>query len=487
MEMNRRTFVTGAAAAGAFLPSFNILHAEDHNWKVEDDGKSLLGPKDDQINIALIGFGAEARVLSKSIVRIPGVRVRAVCDIWKLQCQQAKAFFKSYGHDVACYEDYREMLEKEDKNIDAVVIATPDWMHCEHTCACLRAGKHVYCEKEMSNRLELAAEMCRVAQETGKLLQIGHQRRSNPRYRHCFETVVPNMLGRITNAYAQWNRSLLPFTTYKKPPKQEVLDKYGYTNAEQYLNWRWFYKYGGGSMVDLGSHQIDLFIWAWGVPPSSVTAIGGKDAFKPAREAYDRVMCIYEFTMPDGTKNEAYYQVMSSNARGGFYEQFMGEKAALTIAEISARGNTVQRDLGNSINPWKDDEWRAFIDKGWILPAADDKLKKDVSKDIVVDTRITELANGNPLGIALNKPAHMPHLENFFAACRHGEKLNCPAELAYESAVAVLAANASADSHQTHYFKPEDFKVPPRPAAAPAPAPAAPAPAPAAPASAAQA
>ena len=156
------------------------------------------------------------------------------------------------------------MLAKEDKNIDAVVIATPDWMHCEHTCACLRAGKHVYCEKEMSNRLELAAEMCRVQKETGKLLQIGHQRRSNPRYRHCFENIVPHVLGRVTTAYAQWNRTLAPFFSVKRPPKQEILTKYGYENAEQYLNWRWFYKYGGGSMVDLGSHQIDLFIWAWG-------------------------------------------------------------------------------------------------------------------------------------------------------------------------------------------------------------------------------
>ena len=143
-KMNRRSFVKGAAVAGAFLPSFNILHAEE----------GTIGPKDDQINVALIGFGAEARVLSASLVRIPGVRVRAVCDIWKFQCQQAKQFFKSYGMDVMTYEDYREMLAKEDKNIDAVVIATPDWMHCEHTCACLRAGKHVYCEKEMSNKLE---------------------------------------------------------------------------------------------------------------------------------------------------------------------------------------------------------------------------------------------------------------------------------------------------------------------------------------------
>ena len=446
MEFNRRSFVKGAAATAAFLPQFNVLRGED----------ITIGPKDDEINVALIGFGAEGKVLSASLVRIPGVRVRAVCDIWRFERQRARAFFKGYGHTVTLYEDYREMLAKEDKNIDAVIVATPDWMHCEHTCAALRAGKHVYCEKEMSNRLEEAAEMCRVQKETGKLLQIGHQRRSNPRYRHCFEHVVPNMLGRVTTAYAQWNRTLAPFFTYKKPPKQDILTKYGYENAEQFHNWRWFYKYGGGSMVDLGSHQIDLFIWAWGVPPSAVTAIGGTDAFNPPRQAYDRMYCLYEFQMPDGTRNEAIYP----NARGGFYEQFMGVNASLTIAEISARGNTVQRELRQG--GLTDAEWQAFVDKGWILPAEGDKVKKEVTKDIAVDTRISAQANGNALAVTMNKPAHMPHLENFFAACRHGAALNCPAELAYESAVAVLAANKSADSRAKYVFKPGEFKVPPR-------------------------
>ena len=453
MDFDRRTFLKTAATGAAFLPRFSILHAEEN----------AAGPKDDEIGVGLIGFGAEGKVLSASLVRIPGVRVRCVCDIWKFERQRAKAFFRGYGQTVEVYEDYREMLDKEDGNIDAVVVATPDWMHCEHTCACLRAGKHVYCEKEMSNRLEQAAEMCRVQKETGKLLQIGHQRRSNPRYRHCFENIVPNVLGRVTTAYAQWNRTLAPFFTYKKPPKQEVLERYGYENPEQFHNWRWFYKYGGGSMVDLGSHQIDLFIWAWGVPPSSVRAVGGKDAFNPPRMAYDRMYCIYEFEMPDGRRNEAVYQVISSNARGGFSEQFMGVDASLTIAEISARGNTVQRELRQG--GLTDAQWQAFVDKGWILPAEGDKIKKEVTKDIAVDTRISAQANGNALAVEMNKPAHMPHLENFFAACRHGEKLNCPAELAYESAVAVLAANRSADEHRKVTFKPEDFKVPPRPAA----------------------
>ena len=102
MEINRRNFMKGAAVASSFLPSFNILHAED----------VTIGPKDDQINVALIGFGAEARVLSASLVRIPGVRVRCVCDIWKFQQQQARSFFKTYGMDVKTYEDYRMITDE---------------------------------------------------------------------------------------------------------------------------------------------------------------------------------------------------------------------------------------------------------------------------------------------------------------------------------------------------------------------------------------
>jgi predicted dehydrogenase len=87
------------------------------------------------------------------------------------------------------YEDYREMLDKE-KELDAVIIATPDFWHAPHTVDCLEAGKHVYCEKEMSNTLEGARRMVAAARETGKLLQIGHQRRSNPRYLHCYEKLL---------------------------------------------------------------------------------------------------------------------------------------------------------------------------------------------------------------------------------------------------------------------------------------------------------
>lgn len=448
MQFNRRNFIKTSAAAASLLPTFNIL----------SQVAETIGPKDDDINVAVIGYGAEGAILTDAAIKIPGVRFKAVCDIWDFRRKMAKGRLASLGHEVNVYEDYRDLLEKEDKNIDCVIVATPDWMHAEHTCACMDAGKDVYCEKEMSNHLEKAREMVLGQRKTGKLLQIGHQRRSNPRYVHAINNVIRknNVLGRVTHAYGQWNRSVAEFTTVRDRLNisTETLQKYGYENMEQFLNWRWFAKYGGGPMVDLGSHQIDLFFWAWDCTPISVTAVGGNDYFN--REMNDNVMAIYEFKTKEGLINRAYYQVLTTSSRGGFYEQFMGENGSLTISEIAARGNAVQQEIrtGGSTK----EEWNKFIDMGLMLPVKS-AVKATETSNVAVDVRVTAEATGNPLPVDLLKPAHMPHLENFFAAVRKGTPLNCPVDLAYESAVAVLAANRSVAERKTIYFKPEDFRV----------------------------
>ena len=450
-SFNRRTFLKGSAAAATFLPTFNILSQAD---------KNTIGPKDDDIKVAVIGYGAEGQILTDAAMKIPGVRFTAVCDIWPYHQKKAKGILKAMGHTVNVYEDYREMLDKDGSNFDAVIIATPDWMHAEHTCACLRAGKHVYCEKEMSNQLAKAKDMVLCQRETGKILQIGHQRRSNPRYMHAFNRVIreSNMLGRVTHAYAQWNRSVAPFIT--NSPKldipTETLQKYGYENMEQYYNWRWFSKYGGGPMVDLGSHQIDLFFWVWDCQPISVTAIGGNDYYN--RQMNDNVMAMYEFKTKEGKINRAYYQVLTTSSRGGFYEQFMGENGSLTISEIAARGNAVQREVRKDGPEEKD--WAVFAKQGLVIQPKKG-VALEVTNNVAIDARVSVQADGWPMPVDLLKPAHMPHLENFFFAVRKNkpEALNCPALLAYESAVAVLAANESVAQRKTITFKPEDFHV----------------------------
>ena len=149
---------------------------------------------------------------------------------------------------------------------------------------CLKAGLHVYCEKMMSNTIEGARSMVQTMRETGKLLQIGHQRRSNPRYLFAKQRLLDTakICGRQTAAQAQWNRAVTEDFGWprKFAMPADQLARYGYQDMHQFRNWRWFKALGGGPLSDLGAHQIDIFNWWFGVPPQSVMASGGVDYYK---------------------------------------------------------------------------------------------------------------------------------------------------------------------------------------------------------------
>ncbi|HIB05193.1 MAG TPA: gfo/Idh/MocA family oxidoreductase, partial [Candidatus Marinimicrobia bacterium] len=304
-KIDRRQFIKSSAAVGASL--ILVPHV-------------LTGAKTfgiDDINVALLGAGAEGQVLMNACLKIPGIRFKAVCDIWTEYSQKrVYRLLGKYGHKLNAYEDYKEMLSTE-KDLDAVIIATPDFWHTEHATACLEAGLHVYCEKEMSNTLEGAKQIVEATKKSGKLLQVGHQRRSNPRYIHCYENIIKKakMLGRITTINGQWNRAVQPDLGW--PEKYAIpesrLEKYGFKSMAQFRNWRWYKGLGGGPVVDLGSHQIDIYGWFLDTVPSSVMASGGTDYYdKKTHEWYDTVMALFEYDTPEG-KVRAFYQTITTN------------------------------------------------------------------------------------------------------------------------------------------------------------------------------
>ena len=433
------------AAAGTVLATLKARAVEN---------ATLAAKKNpDQVNVAVIGSGAEGRILTEATLRIPGIRFKAVCDIWSYSQRYAERYLKKYGHDVKVYEDYRELLANHKDELDAVIIATPDWMHAEHAAACMDAGLHVYCEKEMSNSLEKAASIVRKQRETGKVVQIGHQRRSNPRYIHAVEKLIHevNLLGRVTHATAQWNRAKTEDIGWPKKYEMDgaTLDKWGYNSMTEFRNWRWYKKYGGGPIVDLGSHQIDLFEWVWGVNPSSVIASGGID-FYHLHEWYDNVMCIYEYETPIGMAR-AYYETLTTTSHRGFSEAFRGVNGTIEIAEVPQRGNAVLREATAP-------DWMPYVKQG-LLKAESTPIKKSTTKNVAVDVRVSAEAGKWPLPIDLTKPAHQPHLENFFNAIRYGTPLNCPVEKGYETAVAVLNVNKAVATNQKIEFKESDFHV----------------------------
>lgn len=422
------------------------------------------------LNVGVIGTGAQGRVLLNAALKIPDIRFKAVCDIWNENRTYGERLLKKFGHDVKPFEDYREMLTSVPE-LDAVIVATPDWYHAEHTNAALKAGKHVYCEKLMSNTIEGARSMVKTARETGKLLQIGHQRRSNPRYLFARDQLVRHykILGRITNINALWNRSVsddLTWTARNEIPKA-TLEKYGYDDMHQFRNWRWFKKYSGGPISDLGAHQIDVFNWMLGSNPVNVMAGGGVDYYKN-HEWYDNVMAIYEFHTAAGPVRAFYEVLTTTSAGGGYHESFMGDEGTLKMSE-NPKYTKVYREA-------RAPEWEHFVKEGVLTkPGAGEegaaapslpwekefkpKFTLAPPRASVVDVRETAALSAWNIPVVLDKAIHQPHLENFFDAIRKGTPLTCPGEQGFASAVTVLKVNEAVQARKMLTMKPDDFIV----------------------------
>ena len=306
-KIDRRSFLYSAAGVGAGLVFSPVAVGQERGNKKPDD-----------INVALLGAGSQGHVLAHTCQRIPGIRFKAVCDIWTFFRKRVSRLLKHYHHEHNTYTDYRDMLDKE-KDLDAVIIATPDFWHSQHTVACLEAGLHVYCETPMSNTVEDAAKMVEAARRTGKLLQIGCQRRSNPQYIYCYDKLLKGrkVLGRVAAVSAQWNRVVggpigWPRTTSLDP---HTLERYGYESMAQFRNWRWYKGLGGGPVVSLGSHQINTINWFLGTNPGSVMACGRNSSpDKKKQQWYDTIMAVYEYETDKGPVF-VHYQILSQRKR----------------------------------------------------------------------------------------------------------------------------------------------------------------------------
>lgn len=452
-SVTRRTFLSTSAKLGAVFAAAPYV------------SRGATAGGGDTVNVALIGCGEQGRILINAALKIPNIRFRAVCDVWSYNRTYGERLLKKFSHDARPFEDYREMLSAVPE-LDAVIIATPDFVHAEQTIAALKAGKHVYCEKLMSNTVEGARSMVKAARESKKLLQVGHQRRSNPRYIHARDKLVTEsrLLGRINNITGQWHRSVTD--DFGFPASQAIpeakLNQYGFANMHEFRNWRWFKKYAGGPISDLGAHQIDVYNWMLGANPRSCLATGGVDYYK-THEWYDNAFAIFEFPTATGVVRATYQVLTTTSAGGGYHEYFMGDEGALKISE-NPKFTKLYREA-------RAPEWEPIVEKGYIAkpgsgegaPVAGkpwDKPRAKLggpSRSGVVDVRETAELSAWDIPVTLDKAIHQPHLENFFDAIRKGTPLSCPGESAFATAVTVLKVNEAIAAQKMLHFAQEDF------------------------------
>lgn len=437
-----RTFAT--AGAGLVLGAPNILRAANP-------------ASNEDLHVALLGFGKQGEVLFSSQKNIPGLHFQAICDISDWNRKKGMGQIRAHqGTAPKGYSDIDEMLAAE-KGLDAIVIATPDFWHSPHTVKCLEAGLNVYCEKMMSNTIDGARAMVRAMEKSGKLCQIGHQRRSNPRYRYTHEQLINGhkICGQITNISGQWNRSLGASQDIggEKLSKSiivpdDVLHRYGFKDMHQFMNWRLYRDLSGGPISDLGAHQIDIYNWFLGTVPKRVYASGGKAYFKQ-REHFDNVMCIFDYDTPQGEVRAFYEVLTTTSSGGGFWENFMGTEATIKTAEI-ASSSAIYRESGAP-------SWDHLIEKGYLRlkPAAAPPPK---SADTVASYESVAPEEYDLPG-GFNKPAHQPHLENFFSSVRGKATLHCNARHAFESEAPIYWVNPSALAFEPIVFTPEQLSV----------------------------
>lgn len=436
--LSRRDFlrVGGVAGAGALLTA-------------AAPGAAPVSAND-RIAVALVGFGAQGRVLMEAMLKIPFIRLVAICDIWDYARDYGVKYLKKMGVEVRGYADHETLLARE-KDVQAVVVATADIAHAPVTIAALKDGRHVYCEKMMSNTVEGARSMVRAMRETGRLLQIGHQRRSNPRYRFIRDRLFgeAKLCGRLTAAQAQWNRAVTPefgFPRGKELPA-EVLEKHGYRDMRQFRNWRWFKHLGGGPLSDLGAHQIDIFNWIFDAVPTAVMASGGRDYFKNY-EWYDQAFAVFEYARPEGPARALYETLSTTSAGGGYFEYFMGDEGSIRISE-NPRFTAVYREAHAP-------KWDGWVEKHYLRAAPTPPAPVE---EVKVDVRESAPPDVYEIPVVLNKAIHQPHLENFFNAVRGREKLNCPADEAFRSERVVFKANEAIEARRTLELSGADFAL----------------------------
>ncbi|MEM7792448.1 MAG: Gfo/Idh/MocA family oxidoreductase [Verrucomicrobiota bacterium] len=454
----RRDFLKlSTSAAGLTLGAPSILKA------------SNLNAPSDEIRVGFIGCGKQHVVLYDAMVNIPGIRFVAACDIMEADRLTAtrNRIGKKFDYRIATFTDAEEMLTKEAGNMDAVFVTTPDFWHAPHTVMALEAGCHVYCEKMMSNTLEGARSMVEAMDRTGMLCQIGHQRRSNPRYKYVLNQFIRNqqICGQIVNINGQWNRSVASSRDSEhgkvsQLPDARALRHYGFNaGAEKslsleelrhrFLNWRLYHGLSGGPISDLGAHQIDIFNWFLGKRPKSLFASGGRSHFKD-REHFDNVMCIFDYDTPQGNVR-AFYQVLTTtSAGGGYYESFMGTEGTIQISEREAFTN-IYKESGA-----EESRWDELVAKGYLKKEGVGRL---ASGSDAIQSYESPPPDKFALPGGLSKPPHQPHIENFFDAIRGKAKLTCDARHALESEAPIYWVNYAAESDRKIHFTDEHLHV----------------------------
>jgi len=401
--MNRRKFIRRTALSTAGISMAGIIPSRAWSEKIAPS---------DTLNVALIGcrnmgFGILQHHLSN-----PGVNCVAMCDIDEnVLNEKAGEIKKKFNQSPSLYKDFRKMLEQKD--IDAVIIGTPDHWHCLMTVYALQAGKDIYVEKPMANSISECNIMVKAAKHYDRIVQIGQQQRSSFIFQKAMELIKAGKIGKLrrVNIWANFEygvgEKIVPddpvpagvdFDMWLGPAPQR-----SFNITRFHGSWRMFWDYGGGLMSDWGVHLIDMGLWAKDIvnPPEKVLVYAANTFHEPrSRETFDSMSVIYP--KDDFVINWD----MTAGVQHGPYDSpyglaFIGDLATL----VADRSKLI------------------------VYPEWDDQAKKSMTEEY----KFTE-----------GKESHGEHVRNFIDCIKTRRTPFCPPETGRAAALHVHIPNIAA-------------------------------------------
>ncbi len=263
-------------------------------------GEAKAAPPSEKVVLGFIGVGGMGTGLLNTFKGFSDVGVAAVCDVYQPHLDRARS---KAGGSPQAYADFRRVLDRKD--IDAVVIATPDHWHGITTILACQAGKDVYCEKPLAHRIQEGRAMVRASEDHKRVTQMGNLIHAGENYHRVAEIVRSGVLGRIskTRVWLAADRHGLGSPKDAPPPAGCDYDfwlgpapKRPFNPNRFTFNWRFFWDYGGGILTDFCCHIVDLVHWAMEVDaPRSISATGGRYALSDNAEVPDTLEVVYEY------------------------------------------------------------------------------------------------------------------------------------------------------------------------------------------------
>lgn len=403
----------------------------------------------DNIQLAVIGAGGMGVADTSTAVTVPGVKLVAACDLYDGRLAEAK---QKWGQDIFTTRDYREILERKD--IDAVIIATPDHWHKDISVAAMNKGKSVYCEKPMVHQITEGNDVVAAQSKNKIVFEVGSQGVSSLGNEKAKQLLKEGAIGQLNYAEGFWAR-MSPFGAWQYPIPADASNKtvdwdmfVANTNKRafdpvRFFRWRNYRDYGTGVSGDLFVHLFSsLHFITNSIGPNKVTATGGLRYWKDGREVPDVMIGMFDY--PETKEHPAFNLSLRVNfvdgTGGTNYLRMVGSEGSMTVEwdKVTLFRNRQNVDSSDPLLKTKKETGNQYVyeRKSMLSP---EKLEYVADKGY----------NG----------AHFDHFYNLFNAMRTGGKVSEDALFGYRAAAPALLCNDSYFNNKIIHWDPSSLKV----------------------------